>query len=93
MAGAKLDQAKEALKFCIANLNDIDKFQIVRFSTEAEGLFDAPLEATKENRDRALKFIDDLSPPAAPPSPMPFKSRSTRSRSGHPPRPQPPPTT
>ena len=34
MAGKKLDQAKKALLFCIANLNDGDRFDIIRFSTE-----------------------------------------------------------
>ena len=36
MAAAKLDQAKKALRFCLANLGDDDRFEIVRFSTEAE---------------------------------------------------------
>ncbi len=62
MAGVKMDQAKAALTFCIANLNDEDSFQIIRFSTEAEGLFSQPVQATKENRDKALAFIKDLKP-------------------------------
>ncbi len=39
MAGEKLEQAKKALLFCINNLNKGDRFQIIRFSTEAEALF------------------------------------------------------
>ena len=35
----KLEQAKKALNFCLANLNEDDRFDIVRFSTEAEPLF------------------------------------------------------
>ena len=40
MAGKKLEQAKKALQFCVENLNDGDRFEIIRFSTEVEPLFD-----------------------------------------------------
>lgn len=36
MAGKKLDQLKKAMAFCVENLNDTDRFELVRFSTEAE---------------------------------------------------------
>jgi Ca-activated chloride channel homolog len=62
MAGSKLDQAKKALLFCVANLNDPDRFEILRFSTEVEPLFDRLAEASQENRARAEKFIKDLKP-------------------------------
>jgi Ca-activated chloride channel family protein len=62
MAGAKLDQAKKALKFCVENLNDGDRFEILRFSTEVESLFENLVEATKQNRSRAEDFIKDLKP-------------------------------
>ena len=62
MAGSKLEQAKKALLFCVENLNDADRFEILRFSTEVEPLFDRLTEATRENRGRALKFIKDLKP-------------------------------
>jgi len=62
MAGAKLDQAKKALKFCVENLNDGDRFEIIRFSTETESLFDNLVEANKSNRSRAEEFIKDLKP-------------------------------
>ena len=39
MAGAKLEQAKKALAFCVENLNDGDRFEILRFATEVEPLF------------------------------------------------------
>src|SRR6266550_3086670 len=39
MACAKLQQAQKALRFCVENLNADDRFEIVRFSTEAEPLF------------------------------------------------------
>jgi Ca-activated chloride channel family protein len=62
MAGAKLEQAKKALKFCVENLNDGDRFEILRFSTEVEPLFDKLVDANKSNRSRAEEFIKDLKP-------------------------------
>src|SRR5580692_10091641 len=62
MAGKTLDQDKKALQFCIENLNDNDRFEIIRFSTEAEPLFDRLEEATKPNRGRANDFVKDLKP-------------------------------
>jgi Ca-activated chloride channel homolog len=62
MAGAKLQQAKKALQFCVENLNTDDHFEIVRFSTEAESLFGKLTEADSENRKRASNFIADLKP-------------------------------
>jgi Ca-activated chloride channel homolog len=60
MAGKKLDQAKKALLFCVANLNDGDRFQIIRFSTETESLFDGLVENSKQNRNKAEEFVNDL---------------------------------
>ena len=62
MAGKKLEQAKKALQFCVENLNDGDRFEIIRFSTEVEPLFDKLVEATKANRAKADDFIKDLKP-------------------------------
>ena len=62
MAGKKLEQAKKALQFCVENLNDGDRFEIIRFSTEVEPLFDKLVEATKANRTKAEDFIKDLKP-------------------------------
>jgi len=58
MAGDKLRQAKAALRFCVENLNPDDRFQIIRFSTEAEALSDGFLRADETNRLRATDFID-----------------------------------
>src|SRR5947207_3396359 len=62
MAGAKLQQAKKALQFCVENLNTNDRFEIIRFSTEAESLFGKLSEADFEHRKRASNFIADLKP-------------------------------
>jgi Ca-activated chloride channel family protein len=62
MAGKKLDQARKALLFCVENLNDNDRFEIIRFSTETEPLFNNLADASKSNRSRAGDFIKDLKP-------------------------------
>src|SRR5206468_12542958 len=62
MAGKKLDQAKKALQFCVENLNEDDHFEIIRFSTETEPLFNKLTAASKENRSRANDFIKELKP-------------------------------
>ncbi len=62
MAGPKLDQAKKALAFCIENLNAADRFEILRFSTEVEPLFDKLVEYSPDNKARARKFIESLRP-------------------------------
>ena len=62
MAGAKLQQAQKALRFCVENLNADDRFEIVRFSTEAEPLFRELVPADSDHRKRANGFIDDFKP-------------------------------
>jgi Ca-activated chloride channel family protein len=62
MAGAKLEQAKKALAFCVENLNDNDRFEVLRFATEVEPLFNKLVEASKESRGKAQSFIKDLRP-------------------------------
>lgn len=60
MSGEKIKQAKKALAFCVNNLNDEDRFEIIRFSTDVDPLFDKLADASDANRKRALKFIDGL---------------------------------
>lgn len=62
MTGKKLEQARKALQFCVENLNDNDRFEIVRFSTEVEPLFDRLVTASSQNRDQAEQFIKSLKP-------------------------------
>ncbi len=62
MAGAKLEQAKKALAFCVENLNDGDRFEILRFATEVEPLFNKLSDASKNNRAQAQKYVESLRP-------------------------------
>jgi len=62
MAGRKLEQAKKALLFCVENLNDGDRFELVRFSTEVEPLFDELVISDRLHREKANEFIKSLKP-------------------------------
>src|SRR6185436_5558793 len=58
----KLEQAKKALSFCLANLNEGDRFNLVRFSTEAEPLFAELEHATKDRVEKARDYVQKLKP-------------------------------
>lgn len=60
MSGKKISQAKKALEFCVNNLNDGDRFELVRFSTEVEPLFNQLVDASSANRNKAENFINGL---------------------------------
>ncbi len=60
--GGKLDQAKRALSFCLQNLNRGDRFEVVRFATEAEPLFQKLVPAEKDNLEKAAAFVKELRP-------------------------------
>ena len=62
MSAKKMDQAKKAMAFCLSNLDERDRFEIVRFSTEAEPFFDELRPASKENLDKAQAFVQTLKP-------------------------------
>lgn len=62
MAGGKLDQAKKALTFCVDNLNEDDRFEIVRFATDVSPLFRGMESADSYHRRTAIKFIEKLKP-------------------------------
>ncbi|MFQ5770872.1 MAG: VWA domain-containing protein [bacterium] len=59
MAGEKIKQAKEALRFCINNLGANDHFNIITFSTEAK-LFKKYLVPAAEYKKPALDFINQI---------------------------------
>jgi len=62
MAGKKLEQAKKALLFCLANLNSNDRFEVIRFSTESESLFGSLVPADSANVDKARAFVNAMKP-------------------------------
>ena len=60
MLGRKIDQVKKALRYCVDGLNDGDRFNIVDFSTEARRFRDSLETVTKETREQARTYIDQL---------------------------------
>jgi Ca-activated chloride channel family protein len=58
MRGDKLLQAKEALEFILASLNEDDRFSIISFSTGVRAYADELVPA-RESRE-ALRFVRDL---------------------------------
>ena len=60
MSGEKIEQARKAMKFCIDTLNPQDRFDILRFSTEAETLFGGLRDADDAHRKQAQDFASNL---------------------------------
>lgn len=58
MSGDKMDRARTALDYMLARLRPSDLFQVIRFSTDVEALFDAgrSVPATPANIARAREF-------------------------------------
>lgn len=60
MSGDNMEQAKKSLQFCINSLNTNDRFNIVRFSTEANTLFDGLQSADDPHLEKAKEFIQNM---------------------------------
>jgi len=60
MAGEWLEQSKKSLKYIVNSLNQGDRFNIVQFNTDADAFEDKLLDATKENKAKAISYIEDL---------------------------------
>ena len=60
MGGESLRQAKRALLWAIARLDEQDRFNIIEFNSQAWPLFDTEREASSNNISRAQHFVKDL---------------------------------
>jgi Ca-activated chloride channel family protein len=58
--GGKMDQARKALAYCIKRLSPRDRFGVVDFATDWSSLDGRLLEATRENKERALRYVERL---------------------------------
>ena len=58
MAGEKMEQAREAVKYCLNRLGEHDRFGLVAFSSDVDRFRDALLPAA--SRNDALFFVDQL---------------------------------
>lgn len=59
MAGEKIKQARNALKYLVGKLNDGDRFNIVSFSSFAEA-WQKGLVSAKDRKEDGLRFADTL---------------------------------
>ncbi|CAM2008468.1 VWA domain-containing protein [Acanthopleuribacter pedis] len=60
MAGEKLNQAKRALAFCLANLGHNDRFSMVTFATETRQFSTTWRDNTDANQAQARTFLRDI---------------------------------
>lgn len=56
MMGDRIKLARDSIKYCVTRLNPADEFNVVRFSTDVEALFDKPRVASPENVKKAVEF-------------------------------------
>lgn len=54
----KIDQAKDALEFCVNSLGVVDRFNVISFATSVNTFKDKLIMADKNNIDEAIEFID-----------------------------------
>jgi Ca-activated chloride channel family protein len=60
MRGVKMDQARRALKYCLAGLEPQDRFALLNFSTTVNRYGDGLVEATEEQREAGRKWVERL---------------------------------
>ncbi len=60
MAGRKIDQAKDAMKFCLRSLEPTDRFNVVTFSTTVERFYDGLVSVAGEEVDLAVERVDKI---------------------------------
>jgi Ca-activated chloride channel family protein len=60
MAGAKLDQARQAGRALLAGLNPVDRFRVIAFSSEVRAFRDGWQAATAPNVRAAHRYLDGL---------------------------------
>jgi Ca-activated chloride channel family protein len=58
MAGEKIKQTKEALKFCLNSLSSGDRFNVIDFSDQINNFKPGLVGASAENVHEALAFVD-----------------------------------
>lgn len=61
MGGEKIEQAREALRFCINVMNKEDRFEIISFSSAVDNFSGKLKKAHKDAKQDALYFTDNLS--------------------------------
>jgi Ca-activated chloride channel family protein len=57
MAGRAMEQARNAMIYCLGRLNRNDRFNVIRFATEAEAFSPEPVAVSASNLSRARQFV------------------------------------
>lgn len=60
MAGEKLQQAKEAFKYCLRNLRPNDRFNLIFFSEQPTKVFEGMMPGNRQNVEQAIREVDAL---------------------------------
>jgi Ca-activated chloride channel family protein len=60
MMGDRMKLARDSMKYCVQRLNPRDEFNVVRFSTDVEALFEKPEPAIEANVKKAVEFVAGL---------------------------------
>ncbi len=60
MMGDRMKLARDSIKYCVQKLNPKDEFNVVRFSTDVEALFEKPQLASEGNVKKAVDFVSQL---------------------------------
>ena len=60
MGGQPIEQSKAAMRRALRSMQPGDSFQIVRFSNSVSTFSAKPVEATQQNIERGLQFIESL---------------------------------
>ncbi|MBI2263802.1 MAG: VWA domain-containing protein [Armatimonadetes bacterium] len=58
----RLTHAKKALRFCLENLGEDDRFNVISFSSEVETFRKSLVASSEQNRLKAKQFVSDLKP-------------------------------
>jgi len=60
MRGKRMEQARNALKFCLGELDGKDRFAVINFATSVNRYAESLLPATSDNVERARKWAGEL---------------------------------
>ncbi|MCI0465120.1 MAG: VIT and VWA domain-containing protein, partial [Gemmataceae bacterium] len=60
MRGKRMTQAQSALKYCLSNLDEKDRFAVINFATTVNKYHESLLPASGANRQQARKWVDGL---------------------------------
>jgi Ca-activated chloride channel family protein len=58
MAGYKIEQAKDAARYFVDNLNQQDRFNVISFNAAVSALFPSPQGVSAASQSQAVTFID-----------------------------------